>query len=74
MGPFEITEKWTDTDGNIWYKLSSTLKGAYSTEPFYWTVRISNSGKTLEYALSSSDYPNEKDLKNSYYYGILDHE
>ena len=74
MGPFEITEKWTDTDGNICYKLSSTLKGAFSTEPYYWTVSISNSGKTLEYGFSSSDYPNEKDLKNAYYYGILDHE
>ena len=74
MGSFEITEKWTDTDGNIWYKLSSTIKGTYSSEPFYWTVRISSSGKTLEYGFSGSDYPNEKDLKNSYYYGILDHE
>ena len=74
MGSFEITEKWTDSDGNIWYKLSSTIKGAYSTEPFYWTVSISNSGKTLEYGFSGSDYPNEKDLKKAYYYGILDHE
>ena len=74
MGSFEITEKWTDTDGNICYKLSSTIKGTYSSEPYYWTVRISNSGKTLEYGLSGSDYPNEKDLKNSYYYGILDQE
>ena len=24
-GSFEITEKWTDTDGNIWYKVASTL-------------------------------------------------
>ena len=74
MGSFEITEKWTDTDGNIWYKLSSTVKGAFSTEPYYWTVSISNSGKSLEYGISSSDYPNEKDLRKAYYYGILDHE
>jgi hypothetical protein len=74
MGPFEITEKWTDTDGNIWYKLSTSLKGASSAEPYYWTVSISNSGKTLEYGFSGSDYPNEKDLKNAYYHGFLDHE
>ena len=74
MGSFEITEKSTDTDGNIWYKLSSTVKGVHSAEPYYWTVCISNSGKTLEYGFSSSDYPNEKDLKKAYYYGILDHE
>jgi hypothetical protein len=74
MGSFEITEKWTDTDDNILYKLSSTTKGTYSSEPIYWTVRISDSGKTLEYGFSSSDYPNEKELKKAYYYGILHHE
>jgi hypothetical protein len=74
MGSYEITKKWTDTDGNIFYKFSSTMKGTYSSDQFYWTVRISNSGKTLEYAFSSSDYPNEKELKKAYYYGILDHE
>jgi hypothetical protein len=74
MGSFEITEKWTDTDGNICYKLSSTIKGSVSPEPYYWTVRISNSGKTLEYGMSSSDYPKEKDIKKAYWYGILDHE
>jgi hypothetical protein len=74
MGSYEITKKWTDTDGNICYKLNSTIKGIHSTEPYFWTVIISNSGKTCEYAISSSDYPNEKDLKNAYYYGILNHE
>jgi hypothetical protein len=74
MASFEITEKWTDTDGNIWYKLSTTIKGPYGTEAHYWTVNISNSGKSLEYGVSSSDYPKEKDLKKAYWYGILDHE
>lgn len=75
MGSYEITKKWTDTDGNIFYKFSSTPKGGtYSSEPVYWTVCISNSGKTLEYGFSSSDYPNEKELKKAYFHGILNHE
>ena len=73
-GSFEITEKRTDTDGNIWYKFTSTIKGAFGTESYFWTACISNSGKTIEYGFSSSDYPNEKDLKGSYYYGKLGRE
>ena len=59
-GFFKITEKRTDTEGNIWYKFSSTIKGPFGTEAHYWTVSISNSGKSLEYGFSGSDF---RDLK-----------
>lgn len=73
-GSFEITEKRTASDDNIWYKLTTTINWGQTTDTHYWTACISKSGKTIEYGISSSDYPKEKDLKGSYYYGKLGRE
>jgi len=59
-----ITGKWKDSQGNIMYKthwVGSEGNAGYSL------YKISNSGKTLEYMNSHTDYPEEIDPKSSYY-------
>ena len=60
-GKFSITDKWSDSEGNVWYKYSYTFKmGGYS-ETRYQLVRISNSGKTRESVYSRAECPKELD-------------
>jgi len=54
-GSFTLIDKWTDSEGNIWYKMFWNL-GNIEWE-MYEIVRISNSGKTLEYVFSEIDFP-----------------
>jgi beta-lactamase regulating signal transducer with metallopeptidase domain len=62
---YEITDKWTDSGGNIWYKLTRIGKHTNTLE--YMLIKISESGKTLEYCASNVRYPTEID-PNSYHY------
>ena len=59
-----ITNKWTDSKGNIWYTYIG--KGTDAKFWRYYLVRISNSGKTWESADSPNDYPKEIDPNNPY--------
>ena len=58
-----ITGKWKDSDNNIWYKIHWV--GEWSTEG-YSLLKISNSGKSLEY-VTDTKYPTEIDPKNIHY-------
>ena len=61
-GKFTITDKWSDSVDNIWYKFIITewVAGSIkSTEPIYFLTKISNSGKILETVKSGIDYPTE---------------
>ena len=58
-----ITAKWTDSEGNIWYKTMFVRFG----EKNYALVKISNSGKTRELVFSSSKYPTKIDTENATY-------
>ena len=71
-----ITDKWSDSEDNIWYKAIITERAKKETigkrsmsskEPIYVLVKISNSGKTLETLKYSVDYPTEFDPDNSPY-------
>ena len=55
-GEFVITNKWTDFKGNIWY----TIIFKFSVQYNYGLLKISNSGKTLEFAFGN-EYPKEID-------------
>jgi len=55
--PFTLIDKWTDSEGNIWYKMFWTLGNI--EWKMYEIIRISNSGKTLEYVFSEIDFPKE---------------
>ena len=53
-GGFVITNKWTDSKGNIWY----TIIFKFGVQNQYGLLKISNSGKTLEFNYGN-DYPKE---------------
>jgi len=55
-GEFVITNKWIDSKGNIWYTIIFKFYVQYN----YGLLKISNSGKTLEYAFGN-EYPKKID-------------
>lgn len=62
----EWTSKWTDSEGNIWYKsIASRTKGPYSGFKFTELDKLSKSGTVLEsvWTAPSSD----EELKNPKY-------
>jgi len=63
QGQFFITNKWSDSKGNILY----TFIYHFCDEKVYILAKISNSGKTLEMAMST-DYPEEMGLESSQYF------
>lgn len=54
---FTIIDKWTDSEGSIWYKIH--CEGA--SGPAYSLARISSSGSVYEEVSSHGDYPTEMD-------------
>ena len=63
-GKYKITDKWTDSEGNIWYK----TEVSHHVQKVYQLDKISNSGKTWELVYSSSKYPMKIDPKDANYY------
>jgi hypothetical protein len=63
-GSYWITDKWTDSEGNIWYKTEFVEFGKKN----YELSKISNSGKTREFVYSSSKYPTKIDPENATYH------
>ena len=63
-GTHKITDKWTDSEGNIWYKceVSFTIQKVYELD------KISNSGKTWEFVFSYSKYPTKIDPGDAEYH------
>ena len=60
---YKITDKWTDSEGYSWYKV---LQSNPNYEQ-YQLVRISNSGKTMEFVFDRTDYPTEIDPDSHFY-------
>ena len=54
---YKIKDKWTDSEGNIWYKVQHSRP----TYEVYQLHRISNSGKTMEFMSLRADYATEID-------------
>jgi hypothetical protein len=67
-GRVTIKERWTDSNGNIWYKV--TLSPDLLGHTKYRIMKLSDSGKVLEYVWSPSEVPTKVDL-NSPNYRIL---
>jgi hypothetical protein len=64
-GPYSITEKWTDAEGNVWYKVKwedkwLALKG-------FGLIKISDSGNTIEANYSYGDYPAKIDPNQGFW-------
>jgi len=68
-GHYVIVEKWTDLEGNIWYK-SHTWEGVMveGKPEFYELAKFSNSGKVWEYLALPGDFPAELDESNFHYH------
>ena len=60
---YKLKEKWTDSEGNIWYKVR--LKSHRGED--YVLVKISNSGNTREVAFNRNEYPTKIDPKEVNY-------
>ncbi len=54
---FTIEDKWTDSEGNIWYKILYTITGQILSR--FELTKISDNGTTLETVFSIIDYPTE---------------
>jgi hypothetical protein len=59
-----ISHKWADSEGNIWYK--SKYKANYGDSGFM-LLKVSNSGKTLEFVFQAIEHPKKLDIKNDNY-------
>ncbi len=63
-GTLQIDSKWTDSDGNIWYRTFGTLKsGAWKGHNFQGLAKLSQSGTVLE----TEDYAFIGDFNRDYY-------
>ena len=56
---FTIEDKWTDSEGNIWYKILYTETEQILSN--FELTKISDNGTTLELVISIIDYPTEID-------------
>ena len=64
---YTITDRWEDSDGNIWYKIITKYKTEYVDQTRYGLDKISNSGRTWEFVGSPDDYPTEMDTNHPEY-------
>ncbi len=64
---YTITDRWADSDGNIWYKIITKYKTEYVEQTRYGLDKISNSGRTWEYVGSPDDYPTKIDPNHPEY-------
>ena len=62
---YKLTSKWSDDEGNIWYRLIYWYEGLQ--ERFYMIVKLSDSGNMWESVYSSEDYPKKVDKSNLNY-------
>ncbi len=70
QGNFTIYDRWTDSEGNIWYKFfihSLRMQGTRQGPEFYYLVKINSSHETLEGLWTGTDYPTEFDKNNLHY-------
>ena len=70
VGTFTIADKWTDSEGNIYYKYSKSSMEYGSIEnpyTYYFLVKIHATLDIAEELWSSVDYPTEFDPDNLRY-------
>jgi len=68
-GHYEIIDKWTDYEGNIWYKMHTWRGVIVEGKPNdYELHKYSNSGKVLEYISRHGDFPTEMDENHLWYH------
>jgi hypothetical protein len=66
---FIIVEKWTDSEGHIWYKMHIWWGTEVKEKPFGYSLnKFSNSGKVWEWLETRGDFPTELDEDHFYYH------
>jgi hypothetical protein len=70
-GKYTITEKWTDSKKNVWYKIK--WKNTITSYSGFGLIKISDSGNTFEHQFALDDYPSKIDPNEGFwkYSGIL---
>ena len=55
-GTFQVTKKWSDSNGDIWYKIikEDSIKGKQ-----FQLTKVSQNGRKLEFVCSKDNFPNE---------------
>ena len=66
-GPYEIIEKWTDEEGNLWYEIEKHYTAMHK---LFVLIKISGSGNILEYVFSKLEFAEDID-PNASTYGIF---
>ena len=67
---YVIVEKWTDSEGHIWYKMHEWWGTVVKEKPLRYSLnKFSNSGKVWEYISLLDGFPAELD-KNNFHYHI----
>ena len=70
-GSYVLVEKWTDSEGNIWYKMHVWYGPIFEGHPgSYELDKFSESGKVWESLSFKDAFPSEID-KSIYKYNIL---
>jgi hypothetical protein len=64
---YTITEKWTDSDGNIWYKIVSEYETEYAERTRLGLNKIDHTGSTWEIVIAEDDYPAKLDPSHPEY-------
>jgi hypothetical protein len=66
-GTFVLVDRWTDSEGNIWYK--DYVWARNGLHPNFELDKISKDGTVWEYVFASHDFPTADNMnsKNPYY-------
>ena len=64
-GTFFIVDKWTDPEGNIWYKDHERYRNSMSVR--FYLIKINNNKGVMEAVWSYNDFPSQLDPKNVNY-------
>jgi len=64
QGTYRIIDKWSDSEGNVWYKITSKCcKTGLRAKKSYALYKISKSGSVCEHVSSFYEYPKKVDPK-----------
>jgi hypothetical protein len=59
---FIIVDKWTDTDGNIWYKVFNQEAGPLSGSTWFTLNKLSENGTVMQFIVDYGKFPTEIDM------------
>ncbi|MGD9311089.1 MAG: hypothetical protein PVG51_18245 [Desulfosarcina sp.] len=63
-GTFQITKKWSDSNGDIWYQI---IKEDSNKGKQFQLTKVSQNGRKLEFVCSKENFPREINLKSDSY-------